>query len=81
MWERDYFRILRRIRIHITVKIFALSMNHQRGNRRLIRFFVTDLTMANVCADGISLDLKSDFAAIAATRPPLHLELIGYGSG
>jgi hypothetical protein len=35
----------------------------------------TNLTMANAYADRISIGLKSDFAAIAATRPLLHLEL------
>jgi hypothetical protein len=32
--------------------------------------------MANADADRISLDLKSNFAAIAAARPIPHLELL-----
>ena len=36
----------------------------------------TNLTMANADADRISLDLKSNFAAIAAARPIPHLELL-----
>jgi len=35
--------------------------------------FSTNLTMANADADRISLDLKSNFAAIAAARPIPHL--------
>ena len=38
--------------------------------------FSTNLTMANADADRISLDLKSNFAAIAAARPIPHLELL-----
>ena len=36
----------------------------------------TNLTMANADADRISLDLKSNLAAIAAARPIPHLELL-----
>ena len=42
--------------------------------KRRSRVFSTNLTMANAYTDRSSLDLKSDFAAIAATRPLLHLE-------
>jgi hypothetical protein len=44
--------------------------------KRRSRVFSTNLTMANAYTDRSSLDLKSDFAAIAATRPLLHLELL-----
>jgi hypothetical protein len=40
------------------------------------RVFSTNLTMADAYADWIPLDLESDFAAIAAPRPLLHLELL-----
>ena len=43
--------------------------------KRRSRVFSTNLTMANAYTDRSSLDLKSDFTAIAATRPLLHLEL------
>jgi hypothetical protein len=44
--------------------------------KRRSSIFSTNLTMANADADRISLDLKSNFAAIAAARPIPHLELL-----
>jgi len=44
--------------------------------KRRSGIFSTSLTMANADTDGISLDLKSNFAAIAAARPIPHLELL-----
>jgi hypothetical protein len=44
--------------------------------KRRSSVFSTNLTMANAYTDRISVDLKSDLAAIAATRPLLHLDLL-----
>jgi hypothetical protein len=54
--------------------VFAAPYSEEVKSRSSI--FSTNLTMANADADRISLDLKSNLAAIAAARPIPHLELL-----
>ena len=54
--------------------VFAAPYSEEVKRRPSI--FSTNLTMANADADRISLDLKSNLAAIAAARPIPHLELL-----
>jgi hypothetical protein len=55
---------------------YVFRVPYSEEIKRRPSVFSTNLTMANADADRISLDLESDFAAIAATCPLLHLELL-----
>ena len=55
---------------------YVFGVPYSEEVKRRSGVFSTNLTMANADADRISLDLKSNFAAIAAARPIPHLELL-----
>jgi hypothetical protein len=56
--------------------IYIFRYPHREDIKRRSGVFPTNLTVANAHADRISGHLKSDFAAIAATCPLLHLDLL-----
>ena len=60
----------------ITDNSYVFGAPYSEEVKRRSSIFSTNLTMANADADRISLDLKSNFAAIAAARPIPHLELL-----
>jgi hypothetical protein len=59
----------------IARNIYVFCAPDSEGIKRRSAVFPTNLTMANADPDWISLSLKSDFAAIAAPCPLLHLDL------
>jgi hypothetical protein len=60
----------------IAYNSYVFGAPYSEEVKRRSSIFSTNLTMANADADRISLDLKSNFAAIAAARPIPHLELL-----
>jgi hypothetical protein len=60
---------------------YVFGTPHSEEVKRGSSIFSTNLAMANADADRISLDLKSNFAAIAAARPIPHLELLSISHG